>query len=274
MIETGVAGAFMILAAFAGIAWLIRKAYTGGYAKKPVLNPAICQLIAICVAACFTYVFSKPAFQVLFVSCIGYTAFHAFYQSRPANYAVPVITVLIAAICLSAPYSFNLNNYRSEKELIDIRALHRAGLKSEVKKKLLSLSPFLQDNEGYLDIRYEQLMQEGNIPDAEITLKKLIKKVASNNNYLRLANLYDIKRETNKAEKAYLLAIHMVPNRFRSRYALYNFYKSTGQVSKSVACAKEMLALPVKIPSYEVERVKNMTINDLKLPRHIDPITP
>lgn len=265
IIETGIVGVFILFAAFAAIGWLIRKAYTGGYTKRFVLNLACCQLVAICVAACFTYVFSKPAFQVLFVGCVGVIAFYAFYQSRPANYAVPVIAVLIAAICLSAPYSFNLNNYRSEKEVVNIKTLHRAGLKSDVKKKLLSLPPFLQDNEGYLEIKYEHLMQEGNIQAAETTLKKLIKTVASNNNYLRLANLYFIKGETKKAEKAYLLAVHMVPNRFRSRYALYNFYKATGQACKSVECAKEILALPVKIPSYEVERVKRIAANDLNL---------
>jgi O-antigen polymerase len=66
-------------------------------------------------------------------------------------------------------------------------------------------------------------------------------------------SLYDLEG----AERSYKTAIDMKPSSFHSRFLLFKLYEESSQVSKAIDNAKELLKLKVKIPSEEVDGIKN-----------------
>lgn len=69
----------------------------------------------------------------------------------------------------------------------------------------------------------------------------------------------------NKAEQIYIQAIHMVPNRFYTRYKLMNLYIQTNEFNKARAVAEVINRLPVKVDSEIVSKVRTEAKNLLKL---------
>jgi tetratricopeptide (TPR) repeat protein len=67
-----------------------------------------------------------------------------------------------------------------------------------------------------------------------------------------------------QAEKDYLTALYMVPNRMRSRYDLMNFYLSARDTSKAINWGKSLLKMQVKIPTGTTKNLQQQTKNILQ----------
>jgi len=93
----------------------------------------------------------------------------------------------------------------------------------------------------------------------------LIKYRTDNRTYMRLAITYERLNLNSKAELTYLFAVNMVPNRFRTRLALFNFYINTKNNRKAKTIGTQILEMPIKIPSNEVEIIKQEVIKKMKL---------
>lgn len=65
------------------------------------------------------------------------------------------------------------------------------------------------------------------------------------------ARLLFENRDTLQAEKHFLAAVYAVPNRFRSREQLINFYMQIKQLTAARNLAAATLRMPVKVRSYE-----------------------
>ena len=178
------------------------------------------------------------------------------YEFKPAVFIIPITGLLLVISIGMIPYQFSLPYYHALQEIPQIKELDQAGFKLEAKHRLLSISPILKDHSEYLDLYSFQLMAEGKTEEAITVLNKLLKKSVSNHLYMRLGNAYLRTGNYQKAEETYQMSIFMVPNRFQSRYQLYKLYKQTKQYQKALACANSILALPVKIPSYEINKIK------------------
>ena len=63
------------------------------------------------------------------------------------------------------------------------------------------------------------------------------------------------KEAVDKAEKAYLKAWYMSPDRFYPKYLLAKLYDETGQKQKAIATAKELLAKKAKIESAAIKEI-------------------
>lgn len=72
---------------------------------------------------------------------------------------------------------------------------------------------------------------------------------------LGLAKCYEKIGMAELAEEHYIKACHMVPVKFRTRYLLYTFYSQNGQEDKATAVANELLNMPIKIPSVEIDLI-------------------
>lgn len=67
-------------------------------------------------------------------------------------------------------------------------------------------------------------------------------------------NCYHRTGKYQKAERAYLLASDMVPNRMMANYKLWRMYLGLGNEKKSIEIAKRILSQPVKV-------INSFTIN-------------
>ena len=70
------------------------------------------------------------------------------------------------------------------------------------------------------------------------------------------ADNYKNMNDYHLAEKCYLLASQMCPNRFIPLYELVNIYDSTGRSDKALKLAKIIVNKPVKIPSGVIAAIK------------------
>lgn len=67
-----------------------------------------------------------------------------------------------------------------------------------------------------------------------------------------------------QAEKIYIYNKNVEPFRFDARIDLFNLYIKTNQKEKANEEAKEILYLPIKIPSKKIERFKEEAKSYLK----------
>jgi O-antigen polymerase len=74
--------------------------------------------------------------------------------------------------------------------------------------------------------------------------------------YVRLGECYDKSGEKDAAEKAYLKAAFLVPNRFYPRYKLMKYYAANGAYNTAVKWANIITAMEVKIPSTQIDSIK------------------
>ena len=70
------------------------------------------------------------------------------------------------------------------------------------------------------------------------------------------ARIYEEKGDLQNAERYYLRAVYMVPNRFQSRYDLMQFYMANADKTRAAFWANSILKLPEKIPSQRTKRIK------------------
>lgn len=68
-------------------------------------------------------------------------------------------------------------------------------------------------------------------------------------------NYYHLGKFT-EAERHYLQAARMCPNRFLPLYRLVLLYEQTGQQNEAFRLARQIVNKPVKIPSYTIDKIK------------------
>ncbi|TCD28987.1 hypothetical protein EZ456_02170 [Pedobacter psychrodurus] len=256
IIETGIVGIFLLSIFFLLIFLLIRRAIFSDRESVILLN-AIGIFIAICFAACFTYVFNKLEFQFVFVLCITILS-RSFFKRANAFFvkAIPLIGTIVIFILAANTYNFDLRNYYALLSLKKVRQLEQAGYRYEARKLLLDNEKHFYNDDEYLELKSYLLANNMELDKAEVATKLLIKHKPSSMAYARLAYIYKQMNKNDLAEQFYLKAINMVPNRFGVRYSLFLFYRSIGKEDKSLKCANEILKLPVKIPSLTIDQIK------------------
>ncbi|MBO9729511.1 MAG: O-antigen ligase family protein [Chitinophaga sp.] len=74
--------------------------------------------------------------------------------------------------------------------------------------------------------------------------------------YVRLGECYDRVGQKEAAERSYLKASFLVPNRFYPRYRLMKYYAANGASDKAVKWANTIIGMDIKIPSAQIDSIK------------------
>ncbi len=74
--------------------------------------------------------------------------------------------------------------------------------------------------------------------------------------YLLLGDTYEKINNIKLAEQNYLFASYMIPNRFIPKYHLVRIYIKEGQNEMSKKIANEIINMPVKVSSKQVDFIK------------------
>ncbi|MCX6316001.1 MAG: O-antigen ligase family protein [Bacteroidetes bacterium] len=244
LIERGLTGLVLLLL-FGYLAIKRIRYLLYAYPKSVVIKAVIPVLICAAVASLFSYPFQVLSIQAFVISCLAIIAFYPVGQGKAGSLLFNGFIIVMIIICVNnAVDGFRIR--RMEKEAFH---LARTGYKDSALRKceqLLKRFP----NSGYNWYFYaEQLYYSNRLTEAYASLKTGMLYYVDNNVYRLKA---EIEMETGRikdAEKSYLRALYMVPNRMGSRIDLMNFYVMQKDTVNAVYWAYSIIHMPVKIPS-------------------------
>ena len=128
-----------------------------------------------------------------------------------------------------------------------------------------SLYPILKNDGKFLALYGELVSLKGqNLEMAVQILEESRNRIISIRTIQELSQLY-LKIDRRQAERNLIWLTKYVPNKFSYKYDLLSFYMLTNDTSKGIAVAKQIVSMPVKIPSQKVTIIQNEAINYLTL---------
>lgn len=252
-IESGLVGLAIIASLFIFLVNLIIISFRKNRDRPIGLLLAYSQIVAICTAAIFTHVFKHLFWQILVIFSVGGLIYYCHYIKT--KYLI-MMTVVISIVIIGFKFRKDVYYYKAYKEMKNARELCKAGMLNESNLVFEKIYPSLKEDVYYLREYSIVLMHTRQFEKAEPILEKLLLKANTSLDYNLLATCYYKNNKLKDAEVNYLKAIYRVPNRFSSRYNLYEFYFLTGQLSKAQKIKEEILRLPVKIASPIIDQIK------------------
>lgn len=252
-IEIGLPLTFIVLAAILFI--LIR-------AIRNVMEPDNSytdqKIIAAFTALLFSSFFSYPfyylptlqLFGLLFIWVFKISMFPFIDNRSVLIKRIAVISVFV----LAALFLFMQFNARMQWK--NATELSSVGYRKVALMKMKKAYPVLQTNGDYL---FSLAAIYASLNKEDSALIFLEKSALTKNDYELHRKLGELYLETGKqglAEKHFLKAVYIVPNRFRSREMLVDFYVKTGNKESAIYWARETIQLKEKIPSETTRRIK------------------
>ncbi len=239
---------------------LFFKLYKWKPTHKALLIAANAVLICIGTAALFNYPLQTVSIFGLFVVCIIIHFYYA-YQLRTSFQHHLFIglknTVLLLLSILSICYGTTIYNYKKKATLAF--ELSRDGYKNEADRifKQLDKTNFADYNCKY---NYASLFYfKNNLAAAEQKIDEALQLAYSVEGVKLKADILYEQHKITEAEKYYLQAVYIVPNRMLTKYTLMQFYKQTHQLKKAKYWATVILKMPIKIPSATTEELLKRT---------------
>ncbi len=251
IIETGLTGTLILILFVIGLFRLIQKNLIDQ--DSIIIKIAVLNLIMISVAAIFIHVFERAFFQLIFLISLYLISFSLVKNKIVLNGTLVIAMLFFVYI----HWGYKMVYYKDLKDFRQAKEQFYMGYRSQSMNKFDELYKKLYDHEEFLYTYADLTFNNMNYKKAAILYYKLFNKRKSNKIALRLASSLDtIGYNKNKVESWYKLTVLMVPNRFLPREALFNFYVKMGEQKKAEREASIILALPVKIPSKEIDLVR------------------
>lgn len=214
----------------------------------------ISQLISFCVAAFFRPVFYNYFFLAVF---IGFVGFICYYILTPKlKWASLIILSALFVTVFTVRFNVYIYNCKNYQKYQEARQLSNLGYLNESLITFNSLYSFFYNDVDFISDYANGLMNANKFKEAANILENAKKISYTPSLFVKLGDCYYNLSDYKKAEDAYLTAINIVPNRFLQRMSLFEFYKKTKQNGKLRATGRNILNLPVKIPSFQIEYIQ------------------
>jgi O-antigen ligase len=246
-VESGLTGLILFIVMVSGI-FCSRQ--------TPDNNGIKWSLLAVLIFAAFSYPFNVLPLVVLFVVLLALSA------SQSAR--LPVIpSVRTSVICAIFCFAFTLNAaihifpcataYRYWKLLSsDLRT----GNCSEILPEYEMLYEKLRHEKIFLSEYARCLSTAGYYERGNTVYEQYLLYNANPEIYIAMGNNYKAMDNCEQAEKSYIHASHIIPNRHYPLYLLMVLYRETGQNDKAFQMAQNLLEKQVKIPSQTIRKMK------------------
>lgn len=134
--------------------------------------------------------------------------------------------------------------------------LNLVGYKKLALQKMQSAYPILKRNGDFLYTMGNSFYSLNKMDSALYYFQQSAKTKNDCELHKKLGQLYFETGNQPLAEAHFLKAVYMVPNRFKSRELLVEFYIQTGNKPKAKYWASQTLLMPEKIPSAQVLAIK------------------
>lgn len=258
VIETGVGGSFLLFVGLVSLLALIRSACVNVLSDKGrlLVYLSVTQILAIGSAALFTHIVERVEFQLVITFCIAVLVWYSLtgvvrYYSIAAIVVIQtgLITHHIIPAIIKSRFKDQWELARSLKaQGAHLKALH---IYESVYVSLHNDADFLQD---YGDLLFES----GKFSHALAEFRECAKRKTSYQLCMRIATCLDANGQIEEAEEEYMKAVNMVPNRFNSRFRLFRFYIKNGFLEKARLCSIQILSMPIKIPSHQIDYIRRV----------------
>jgi O-antigen polymerase len=249
LVEHGLVGGLL----FGLLVYLLIREYRKN--KQPDTFYAMLCLSGIAVFACFSYPLGYPFVKLMAVFGAA-TIMHReakvweipkglFSAIKPAVLVIAIVLLAFTGKIFYDEYSWN--------------AIARRSLAGETKKVMPDYARLYKtmNRNGLFLYNYGAELNYINKWDKSIVL---LTECANFYNdidlQLLLADNYTQLKQYPKAEKCFLLAHHMIPNRFIPLYRLALLYKEEGKIQKAHRIAKIIVKKQIKVESFDVVAIK------------------
>jgi len=234
------------LIGFAGFVLLLCwffKASSVQYARLLLAMKAT--MVVLLATGLTTYAFHVNVFLVLLAICFAITAV---ITHKPMSIMRGVMLPILMLI-LSAYTTFTI--YQKWNAAESWNRVRESGV--VVARELNNV---LRGDGKYLTEYGQRQLESGDPKEAVKTLEKARQYFISRNNMEALAIACERVGNYKAAIETWQWLCDFLPNRFAPRYELLKLYKKTGDTTGVKKVARIILTMPVKIPSAEVDRIK------------------
>ncbi len=230
------------------------------------INTGLCPKIAafvflsISVAAFFNHIFDSLVWRAIW--CITLFSLLDNFQKR-SRYSFYFLLFLALELPL---WVFKVQSDYEHKAIQIAKTLEDAGFLSEADSQYKTLESNLAFKQVSLKIAYGQyLYRVGQYQHALTQVNDALSQYPNSDLIMLLAKINERLNLPLAAEKLYLRAIDMVPNRFLPRYELFKLYLRTSQTEKAMQIGKDALQLPVKVRTSMVHSIRLDIAKELDL---------
>jgi tetratricopeptide (TPR) repeat protein len=189
-----------------------------------------------------------------------YTSIYNWLQIRlRTKYVFAAQFLTLIAIMLSVEISFAA--FKRTQASSDALAIINSNDDFIIKKKKLDrLMTELAHNGKFLT-QYGIFLKQDNafIKKAICVLEQAKQHFISVETLLALGDAYYSARRYKEAQRIYVMLINFVPDNFGFRFKLLTVYIKMGDPNNVRLAARSILTMPVKIPSYTVDEIKERT---------------
>ncbi|MEJ8818107.1 O-antigen ligase family protein [Lacibacter sp. H407] len=209
---------------------------------------------ALFIATLFSYPFFYLPSLLLFGCLYAWVFKLANFQSWAV---VPkmVKTILVCILVLLIGFIF-YQQYSARTKWKEAVELQQVGYKRAALSSMLSGYSILKDNGDFLFAMGNAYQSVNQIDSALYYYKQSVTFKNDYELHRQIGQLYHENGLDSLAENHLLKAVYIVPNRFKSREMLVDFYVSTRSVNKAKFWANETLRLKEKVPSAVTKQVK------------------
>lgn len=243
IVELGIGAVFGLGILFFLLFTIIKQSLKSDQYNNIFLYVSIINIVSISVAAAFTHIFDRPLLCFIWLLSLFFIVDQITNRKHQRLLLSTILLSYISAIYTDVKYQ------NAHSQLEEANLLWEAGYKSDSLQHLRRLYPNLSDQVDFLYSFGKKLYLAGELDRAILTLEKLKTIYTFNQLYLDLAKCHERVGNADRALEYYTKSVHMVPNRFNTRYELFNYYLRTDQIKDAINVGQETLLIPVKIPS-------------------------
>lgn len=225
-----------------------------GYKENTIAGNALADtLVILCIGALFGYPLHIIPIILMMVLVFAGIDSPAYITPLPL-FVRNVLWILIPAISACAACFF-FRQYSAHQRW-SVAASSVLDNERYALKEYKSIYPALSHRGTFLYNYGAELYETGRYEESLHMLQQAAKYFNHTDLHLYLAKAYERNNMPEQAISTYRALIDMVPGRFYPRYFLAKCYVGSGNMEMASATARQILSMPVKVPSNEVTRIK------------------
>lgn len=208
-------------------------------------------LLSIGIFACFSYPLRYPFTMILLAHSLANLKTKTIFISHLKFSGKIIILIILIFLC-----TFSFRDIKFEKEW---KILTRQTITKNSKTLLSEYARLYSDWNGNPMFLYNYgavLNMSKKYKSSNNVMIKCTKYLNDYDVQMLIADNYYNMKQWNMANKHYIIANHMIPNRFMPLYKRMLLYTATGNEYSAFCIAQIIINKPVKIPSGTINKIK------------------
>jgi len=215
-------------------------------------------LLALLVFACFSYPFSLWEFLVLLAFLLAVANTNPDKADSDGKCRLIKLAFLCAIGVVGVLLCLNLYPiFKAKQKWKREQILYHSGLYSETAAAFRQHEPYLNDNTEYLFEYGRSLSMTKQYEESNRILQRAVKISCDPMLYNIMGKNFQAMKQYGDAERCFLKAANIVPNRLYPWYLLAKLYSETGQTEKAAAAAKIVLTRKPKVDSEAIKEMRD-----------------